>query len=307
MKIFLSHASPSKARVRRLVAGLPRHVDLWLDQDELSVGYRFGRHIESAIAEECDFMVVFLDEAALASTWVKKEVALGLQREADLDRSFVIPVLLDDVFARIAEVGPLGDRLYLQAWDTSEAGDVRAAQQLSEQLFALTSRMVENLRNLGRRGMLDAFARELAAYKQVAFMWRQLLGNRLAVLSTNQALFDQVADAVKAYNRVADDFIPRLSMHRDRLTAAWSEHRGLSEDIRDLADEIENRVYRGALLRLNRLHEIVHALDATGGADATTMAGYELEQKLILEETARALEDMSRRATRLVGALEREL
>ncbi len=168
--------------------------------------------------------------------------------------------------------------------------------------------MIERQRGLGRRGLLDAFARELAAYKQVAFMWRQLLGNRLTVLATNQALFDQVADAVKAYNRVADDFIPRLSLHRDRLTAAWAEHRGLGEDVRDVVDDIENRVYRGAMLKLNRLHEIVHAIDAAGGrVDAAALAAYEREQRTILDDTERALDDMTRRSTRLIGALEREI
>ncbi len=115
MQLFLSHASASKARVRRIVAQLPKHVEAWLDQDELSPGHRFGRHIETAIAEECDFLIVFVDAAALASDWVRREVAAGLAREADLDRPFVVPVLFDDVAARIGEVGDLADRLYLQA------------------------------------------------------------------------------------------------------------------------------------------------------------------------------------------------
>ena len=308
MKIFLSHASESKPRVRCIVERLPKHVDCWLDQDELSPGYRFGRHIESAIAEDCDFLVAFVDEAALASEWVRKEIALGLQRERDLDRAFVIPVLLADVRGRLDEVGPLGDRLYLESWDASDQGVARTTDQLAAQLFALASRMVESLRGLGRRGMLDAFARELAAYKQVAFMWRQLLGNSLTALSTNQALFDQVAAAVKDYNRVGDDFIPRLALHRDRLTAAWAEHRGLCEDVRAMVDEIENQVYRGAMLRLNRLHEIVHTLVAAGdGGDDATTAGYEREQQTILAAAERALEAMSQRSTRLIGALEREI
>jgi cephalosporin-C deacetylase-like acetyl esterase len=162
-------------------------------------------------------------------------------------------------------------------------------------------------RGLGRRGLLDAFARELSAYKQVAYMWRQLLGNSLRVLSTNQALFDQVAAAVKDYNRVSDDFIPRLSLHRDRLTAAWSEHRGLGDDVRGLVEQVEEQVYRGAMLRLNRLHEIVHSLVAGGAADAATMAAYGVEQQAILDETAHALDDMSKRSTHLISALEREI
>lgn len=308
MRLFLSHASPSKPRVRRIVERLPRHIDCWLDQDELSPGYRFGRHIESAIAEECDFLIVFVDEAALESEWVRREAEAGLRRESDLGRPFVVPVLLADVYPRIGEIAPLADRLYLSAADASDAGVAEAAERLAAELFALCSRMIETQRGLGRRGLLDAFARELAAYKQVAFMWRQLLGNSLRVLSTNAALFDQVAAAVKDYNRVSDDFIPRLAQHRDRLTAAWAEHRGLCEDVRELVDEIENQVYRGAMLRLNRLHEIIHLLDAHGvPADGATMAGYEREQQDILADTQRVLDRMSRDSTRLLGSLEREI
>ena len=307
MQIFLSHASTSKTRVRRIVERLPKHIDCWLDQDELSPGYRFGRHIESAIAEECDFLIVFVDEPALSSEWVRRETGIGLQREADLGRPFVVPVLLADVRAQIGRIGPLSDRLCLDACDASEAGIASAAERLAEQLFALTSRMIVTQRGLGRRGLLDAFARELSAYKQVAYMWRQLLGNALLVLSTNQALFDQVAAAVKDYNRVSDDFIPRLTLHRDRLTAAWSEHRGLCDDVRALVELVEDRVYRGAMLRLNRLHEIVHALVAGGAADPATMNAYGIEQQAILTDTAEALEDMSKRSTRLIGALEREI
>ena len=307
MQIFLSHASPSKERVRRIVERLPKHVDCWLDQDELSPGYRFGRHIESAIAEHCDFLIVFIDEAALGSEWVKRETAAGLRRENDLDRPFVVPVLLEDVRDRIGEIGELTDRLYLEAWDDSEQGGADAAERLAAQLFALTSRMIEAHRGLGRRGILDAFSSELTAYKHVAFLWRQGLGNSLPVLSTNQVLFDQVAAIVAEYNRVAGDFIPRLTLHRDRMLAAWSEHKGLCEDIRELVDDIEERVFRGAMRRLNRLHEIVHKLDTDGGADATTLAGYEREQASLLDDAERALDDMTRRSTRLITALEREI
>ncbi len=307
MQIFLSHASPSKMRVRRIVERLPKHIDCWLDQDELSPGYRFGRHIETAIAEECDFLIVFVDEAALNSDWVRRETEIGLQREADLGRPFVVPVLLADVRAQISQIGPLADRLCLDACDTSEVGVASAAERLAEQLFALTSRMIVTQRGLGRRGLLDAFARELSAYKQVAYMWRQLLGNTLSALSTNQALFDQVAAAVKDYNRVSDDFFPRLTLHRDRLTSAWSEHRGLCDDVRELVEQVEEQVYRGAMLRLNRVHEMVHALVAGGAADAATLGGYGAEQQAILTETAEALEDMSKRSTHLISALEREI
>ena len=61
MKVFLSHASESKPRVRRLTQGLPRHVEVWLDADELEAGQKFPQHIERGIREECDFVLVFVD------------------------------------------------------------------------------------------------------------------------------------------------------------------------------------------------------------------------------------------------------
>jgi hypothetical protein len=70
VKVFLSHASESKPLVRRLTAGLPKHVERWLDAEELATGQRFAKHIEAGIRNECDFFLVFIDEAALAwASW----------------------------------------------------------------------------------------------------------------------------------------------------------------------------------------------------------------------------------------------
>jgi hypothetical protein len=68
MRIFLSHASESKALVVRLTEPLPPHVQIWLDRDALAAGQRFGPRIEAAIRRDCDFVLVFIDEHALAST-----------------------------------------------------------------------------------------------------------------------------------------------------------------------------------------------------------------------------------------------
>ena len=82
MKIFLSHGSEAKPLVRRLTAALPRHVEIWLDADELRLGQKFAQHIERGIRLESDFVVAFVDRHALDSTWVKREVGLALKRLA---------------------------------------------------------------------------------------------------------------------------------------------------------------------------------------------------------------------------------
>ncbi len=302
MHLFLSHQSCSKQRVRRIAQGLPPHVSWWLDQDEMPPGSVFPRHIEDAIAQKCDFLIAFLDVRALDSEWVRREVALGLRREADLQRTFVIPVLLQDVRARLQELD-LAERLYLPGWE--EDDDARLALALSAQLFALASRIIEGLRGLGRRGMLDAFAAELTAWKQAAFQWRASLGNSIAVLTTNQAAFDHVRESVAAYNRVADVFIPHLALHRDRITAAWASYRGLCEDTRELVGRVE-QVYRGEMYRLNEIHELVHAA-LVAPPDAGAVAAADVRRSAILAEAGAALDQLSERATRLLAALEREI
>lgn len=306
MKLFLSHASESKPLVERIVLSLPDHVKRWLDKTELSAGHRFGPHIEAAIAEECDFLIAFLDEHALARDWVPREIALGLRREADLRRSFVLPVLLQDVRARVAEVGDIADRLYLPAWDHSDAGIAAVTQRLADELFAHASRTLETLRGLGRRGMLDAFASELTAYKQVAFMWRASLGNPIPVLVSNQAAFDHVADSVQSYNAVAAVFISRLGLHRDRICTAWSQHIGLCEDLRDVVGRIE-RVYRGEMFALNKILARVHACLPPATPDARTLRRHDREREAIVAAAGAALDDVSDRATRVIASLEREI
>lgn len=305
MRLFLSHASESKPLVRCIAERLPAHVDSWLDQDEMAAGERFGRRIEDAIAEACDYMVVFLDAAALARAWVPREVAWGLEREQSLGRPFVIPVLLEDVRTRLHEIPQLDDRLYLMALEHSPAGLAQASAALAEQLFAHASRLVETLRSTARRSLLDAFTQELTAYKQAAYQWRASLGNRLDVLTTNPAAFEHVRESVRLYNVAADPFIAHLSLHRDRINAAWSRHRGLCEDMRALAERIE-QVYRGEMFALNKIHETVHALMTTLPPQPAT-AEHEARREALLGCAGDALDGLSHRATQTVAALEREI
>jgi len=305
MHLFLSHASESKPLVRRIAEMLPAHVESWLDANEMSAGERFGRRIEDAIAGNCDYFIVFLDEVALARDWVPREVAWAVQREASLGRPFVIPVLLQDVRAQLSDLPGIGDRLYLLALEHTDAGLAASSQALSAQLFALASRLVESLRGSGRRSLLDGFSRQLTAYKQAAFQWRASLGNSLAVLTTNPEAFDFVRESVRLYNAAADPFVAELSTHRDRITAAWSRYRGLCEDMRELTERIEG-VYRGEMFALNRIHEQVHHLMAETPPRQPAEADEAVREAILLTAGA-ALDELSARATHVIAALEREI
>lgn len=308
MRIFLSHASESKERVVRLTEPLPPHVQIWLDRDALAAGQRFGPRIEAAIRRDCDFVLVFIDEHALASDWVKREAALALQRQADLQRAFVLPVLLQPLGARMKELGiDPEEMLYIDATDPSDDGIARAAGLLGGELFKHASVMIEALRNADRRAMLDALSAEVTEFKQVAFRWQASMGNSLAVLSTNQAAFDHVRETLAAYNEVSERFVPRLALHRDRITAAWRDRRSLCEDVREVLAAIENDVYRGAMFRLNEVIEAIHDLDASGGAPAAELAALDARKDALNEAARQALERMSAQTAELVGDLESEL
>lgn len=72
---------------------------------------------------------------------------------------------------------------------------------------------------------------------------------------------------------VSERFVPRLALHRDRITAAWRDRRSLCEDVREVLAAIENEVYRGAMFKLNEVIEAIHHLDASGGAPAAGGGG----------------------------------
>jgi hypothetical protein len=308
MKIFLSHASQSKPLVRRLTEPLPAHVSIWLDRDAMGPGQRFAPRIEAAIQRDCDFVLLFIDEDALVSEWVQREATLALQRQLALQRVFVLPVLLQPVGARMKALGiDPEEMLYLDATDHSDAGIASGARTLAEELFKHCSMLIETLRSADRRRLLDELAEELTEFKQVAFRWQASMGNSLAVLSTNQAAFDHVRDSLAAYNAVSERFIPRLALHRDRITSAWRDRRSLCEDVREVLASIENDVYRGAMFRLNEIVESIHHLDASGGAPAAEIERLDAQKEALNAAACAALERMSAQAAELIGDLESEL
>ncbi|MEY2893707.1 MAG: hypothetical protein RJA98_3615 [Pseudomonadota bacterium] len=307
MKLFLSHASGAKPLVRALTAGLPPHVQVWLDQDELTAGAPLAQRLERVIEAECDYVLVFVDEDALASDWVKREVAIALQREEELQREFLLPVMLAPLEARMAELGVTEELIYLDATDHSPEGLARSAALLEAQLFALASRLIEGLRSLGRRQMLRHFEADLNDYKQAAFMWLATLRNSLAVLSSNPDAFDHVRQALVAYNSVSDRVIPGLGAHRDRICDAWQQYKGLSRQFRDLTADVDNEIYRGAMFRLNEVLGLIHQLDAGRRDGLAPTTAQDARKDQLVNEADAALTAMADRSTELVAQLEQEI
>lgn len=146
MRIFLSHSSHYKPLLRELRAKLPEHINAWIDEDRLLVGDDLPKSLEQAISKESDFVVLFIDERAAQSAWVKREIEWALSVERTLGRSFVLPVVLHKDSWEQFEPADLRKRKYLACYDFSEQGVNALAQGLSGQLFAWLSRDVERAR-----------------------------------------------------------------------------------------------------------------------------------------------------------------
>jgi thioesterase domain-containing protein len=298
--------------VRRLTESLPRHVDIWLDADELRLGQKFPQHIERGIRLECDFVIVFVDRHALESPWVKREVALALQRGRDLQRSFVVPVMIDDVAPRLAELGlDAREFIYLDARDGSDPGIEASAKALEAELFKLASKMVEHLRGADRRRLLERFSAEVAEFEQVAFRWLASMSNSLAVLSIEGPAVAHARECLAAYNEVGDRFIPRLSIHRDELAAGWRESKALRNHINKLIDFVEDEVYRGTMFRMNEVLEMAHsigaAIDTSRPVDAASIASQDTQKDEIIAAARQSLKRMTEETSELIDDLTSEL
>jgi len=134
MKIFLSHISRDKPLVREFRKGLPRILDTWLDEDRLSWGDSFPNKLEYTIRQEVDFLIIFLDNDALKSPWVRQELQWGGERERALDRSFILPIMTQKVSSENLP-DELKNKHYLELPDYSESSIQRLADTATQHLF----------------------------------------------------------------------------------------------------------------------------------------------------------------------------
>jgi hypothetical protein len=136
MRIFLSHQSRRKPLVREFKSHLPTFLDTWLDEESLTWGDSFPQELKSTIQSSVDFLIIFLDNDALSSPWVKQELEWAIEREKELGRPFVIPIMLEHVASGCLPPD-FSDRLSLRLPDYSKSSVEALAKQASEQLFHL--------------------------------------------------------------------------------------------------------------------------------------------------------------------------
>jgi prolyl-tRNA editing enzyme YbaK/EbsC (Cys-tRNA(Pro) deacylase) len=129
MRIFLSHSGRDKALVREIAGYFPPWLKTWIDEDRLLLGSELAASLEGAINSEVDYVVLLFGKEAAESGWVRREISWALQREAELERTFLLPVLLDDIRERLSEFS-LAGCVTLQITDFTAGGTRLLAEQL---------------------------------------------------------------------------------------------------------------------------------------------------------------------------------
>ncbi len=139
MKVFLSHSSAQKPLVREIKAHLPRHIHAWLDEETLVLGDQIESVLRGEIISNTDVVLLFVDAESVNSGWVAKEIGWALEREHELDRTILLPIVLDDTAWAALKPPSLKDRRYLALAGRSSHDVQQLVAALNEDLFAWLS------------------------------------------------------------------------------------------------------------------------------------------------------------------------
>lgn len=148
MKLFLSHSSADKSNVKAIIKYFPSIISTWLDENNLLSGADLDETFEKAIKTECDYILVFLGGPREANTWVLKELAWGMQKQKETQRTFIIPIIMPNVYGDPFTVFPeINGIKYLKLDNYEEIGFRACAEKIFNHLICLVIQDIDNLRH----------------------------------------------------------------------------------------------------------------------------------------------------------------
>jgi hypothetical protein len=110
--VFLSHNRVDRPFVRRIFRELrKRGVPCWLDEAEILPGDSLIEKIADAITE-MDYLLCFISEDSIKSSWVRKEISIALTQEIAGRQVRVVPAMIGSV--QDEQIPPaISDKYYL--------------------------------------------------------------------------------------------------------------------------------------------------------------------------------------------------
>jgi hypothetical protein len=272
MRIFISHAWEDKP-LALVLANLPDFVVAWVDVRELLGGQSLDPTIIRAI-DDSHVFIVLLSRNSITKAWVAKEVEWALEREAQKDRVFVLPIVIDasvDLAVCAPPFAAFSRRLYLNASDHTEAGLTKARESISATLFHWASDWLEQMEPKGdsSRRFAEALESDLIGFQTRLFAVKAALAWPLMTLVTD----DAVAYLVKVkddYNTFTEGFFPRLTGMNDEIR--WRFGLAAQKGFSKLCTFILNEVFHGAAFALNDAIESINAYESVLQQDAAALA-----------------------------------
>ena len=233
MKIFLSHSSRDQALVREVKALLPSFLNTWLDEDSLCWGDFFPAQLKSTIQSGIDFLLIFLNTHALNSNWVKQELEWAMQRERELKRIFILPILLEAVASENLPAG-LSDRLSLKLIDQDRSSVEDLTKRITMKLFQLVVESYSSLQlEVPSRKSLISLRDELSAGQA------KLLGYLVAKGKDGSEIAQRQIEQGLGYSVVSAELYYRLEsliqqgfVHKRRIATDGQFSYALTEEFR---------------------------------------------------------------------------
>jgi hypothetical protein len=130
MTLFLSHSSEDKALVREIKGNLHEFLNIWLDERQLIPGESLANTLKGAVSES-DLVLIFISKASIESKWVNKEIDWAINKELELNRPFLMPIVLDGS----KPPSSLASRLYFNLSSQSKNDVTALSNELNEKLF----------------------------------------------------------------------------------------------------------------------------------------------------------------------------
>ncbi len=197
MRIFLSHSSYHKPLVREVRGHLPHFLTSWLDEENLLFGDEIPASIEATIKSDSDFVLLFIDDHAARSQWVRREVQWALEAERLHNRTIVLPIVIEESALETLGVVELSDRKYIRLQNFQESSVRTLARSVSDALFALICRDMERLHHPELRTVLAKVAESDALLRaQAAIVHKIVFPHR----STNPIPKEKLLDVLNAHN-----------------------------------------------------------------------------------------------------------
>ncbi|MDQ3800511.1 MAG: toll/interleukin-1 receptor domain-containing protein [Acidobacteriota bacterium] len=220
--------------IREVLSYLPSHVNSWLDERQIRVGEDFHQVLQTAILDETDFVIIFLDRNATASEWVQRELSWALERERELSRVFILPVLLEDVWNEV-QPEEFRKRKYLKCFEQTERNVRNLAEELKDELFAWLST------NLSREKGLEEWKKRKMDLLRVA-----LLHNPDWKFRTPKVIADESGLTEEQARKLLDEM-------GTEIIWGWNDNWGDIVGLRS-GDEIRRREAKDIIL--NRLNDL---------------------------------------------------